>query len=129
MAWEVRVSVAPDFRLYPSIESGSLIFCRLGYPKCQRTNPIKTPSKLQVCITQTGYNSLKRFGGEFEGNLSSEKVPLKKKRYLINRHFFFFFLLMFRMIRARERAPPPATAAALVSLARISAFLRRFSRD
>ena len=35
-AWEVRVGVAkqapaaPDFRLHPSLESGSLPFCRLG---------------------------------------------------------------------------------------------------
>ena len=29
-AWEVRVSVAPDFRLHPSSEFGSLPFCQLG---------------------------------------------------------------------------------------------------
>ncbi len=78
-AWEVRVSVAPDFRLHPFSEIGSLPFCQLGRTKCQRTDPSKIPFKHQVCTKQTGYNSPKRFGGEFEGNLSSEKVPLKKK--------------------------------------------------
>ena len=50
MAWEVRVSAAPDFRLTPSLESGSLIFCRLGRTICQRTDPIKTPSNLKFAI-------------------------------------------------------------------------------
>ena len=77
-AWEVRVSVAPDFRLHPSSEIGSLPFCQLGRTEWLRTDPSKTPSKLQVCTTQTGYNSPKRFGGESEGDLSSEKVPLRK---------------------------------------------------
>ncbi|MBQ9995791.1 MAG: hypothetical protein IJP32_05425, partial [Clostridia bacterium] len=77
-AREVRVSVAPDFRLHYSSGFGCLYFVswdRLnGYAQTHQ----KPPFKLQVCITQTGCNSLKRFGGEFEGNLSSEKVPLKK---------------------------------------------------
>ena len=77
-AREVRVSVAPDFRLHPSSEIGSLPFCQLGRTEWLRTDPSKTPSKLQVCTTQTGYNSPKRFGGESEGDLSSEKVPLRK---------------------------------------------------
>ena len=62
-AWEVRVSVAPDFRLHPFSGFGSLPFCQLGQTICQRTDPSKIPSQLQIRTTQTGYNSLKRFGG------------------------------------------------------------------
>ena len=40
-AWEVRVSVAPDFRLHPSSEIGSHTFCRLGQSKRLRTIPSK----------------------------------------------------------------------------------------
>ena len=42
-AWEVRVSVAPDFRLHPFSEIGSLPFCQLGRTICQRTDPSKNP--------------------------------------------------------------------------------------
>ena len=45
MAWEVRVSVVPDFRLHPSSEIGSLPFCQLGQTICQRTDPSKIPLK------------------------------------------------------------------------------------
>ena len=44
-AREVRVSVAPDFRLHPSSEIGSLPFCQLGRTKWLRTDPSKTPLK------------------------------------------------------------------------------------
>ena len=42
-AREVRVSVAPDFRLHPSSEIGSLPFCQLGRTKWLRTDPSKIP--------------------------------------------------------------------------------------
>jgi len=80
-AREVRVSVAPDFRLHPSSGFGLLSFCQLGQTKWLRTDPSKTPLKTKNLLYLTGYNSLKRFGGVFEGNLSSEKVPLKKQYY------------------------------------------------
>ena len=42
-AREVRVSVAPDFRLHPSSGFGSHTFCQLGQTICQRTDPSKIP--------------------------------------------------------------------------------------
>ena len=42
-AWEVRVSVVPDFRLHPSSEIGLLPFCQLGQTKWLRTDPSKIP--------------------------------------------------------------------------------------
>ena len=42
-AWEVRVSVAPDFRLHPSSEFGSLHPCQLGQTIWLRTDPSKNP--------------------------------------------------------------------------------------
>ncbi len=42
-AWEVRVSVAPDFRLHYYIGLGSLLFCQLGQTKWLRTDPSKIP--------------------------------------------------------------------------------------
>ena len=62
-AGEVRVSVAPDFRLHPSSEIGSLPFCQLGRTKCQRTDPSKTPIKTKNLHSQNHCNRLKRFGG------------------------------------------------------------------
>ena len=61
-AGEVRVSVAPDFRLHLFSEIGSLYFVswdRLN--GCAQTHQ-KIPFKLQVCTIQTGCNSPKRFG-------------------------------------------------------------------
>ena len=51
-AREVRVSVAPDFRLHYYIGFGSLPFCQLGQTICQRTDPSKIPQK-QAHISQT----------------------------------------------------------------------------
>ena len=44
--------VAPDFRLHPSSEIGSLPFCQLGQTKCQRTDPFQFFLK-QYHINQT----------------------------------------------------------------------------
>jgi len=60
-AREVRVSVAPDFRLHPSSGFGSLPFCQLGQTICQRTDPSKIPPFYLISTTQTGYHRLKFF--------------------------------------------------------------------
>ena len=61
MAWEVRVSVAPDFRLHYYIGLGSLYFVSWdklnGYAQ---THP-KSPSHKPISTTQTGYHRLKFF--------------------------------------------------------------------
>ena len=64
-AWEVRVSVAPDFRLHPSSEIGSHIFCQLGSTKCQRTDPSKIPLKLHHINCQIRLQQLKVLCGAF----------------------------------------------------------------
>ena len=74
MAWEVRVSAAPDFRLHPSSEIGLLPFCQLGPTKCQRTDPSKIPPKLQICNFKRPVTVQRGLEGVW-GNLSSEKVP------------------------------------------------------
>ena len=71
MAWEVRVSAAPDFRLHYYIGLGSLTFCQLGQPKCQRTDP----SKKSFQTSLYGYRSLdcanRRLEGIFYGFVRS----------------------------------------------------------
>ncbi len=60
-AWEVmglkdflrKSYVAPDFRLHPSSEIGSLPFCQLGQTKCQRTDP----SKIPLLLTHINYTN------------------------------------------------------------------------
>ena len=47
--------------------------------------PIKKSPPTSGLHNQATCNRIKRFGREFEGNLSSEKVPLKKNiQYLMN---------------------------------------------
>ena len=64
-AWEVRVSAVPDFRLHPSSEFGSLIFCQLGSTKCQRTDPSKIPFSQTHINCKIRLQQLKSFCGAF----------------------------------------------------------------
>ncbi len=74
MAWEIRVSAAPDFHLtiFVEFQTNHMSADGLNHMSGQ------APKKIQKIRTvQNPCSSPKRFGGEFEGNLSSEKVPLK----------------------------------------------------
>ena len=75
-AWEVRVSVAPDFRLHPSSGFGSLIFCQLGQSICQRTDPSKNPSHKPISAKQSGCNSIKFFA---QLSFKKARSPFPKK--------------------------------------------------
>ena len=84
MARELRVLAEPDFpkTIFEEIQSNEMSADGINNMSAQA--PKKIPLKKEkVCTSQKTCNRPKRFGGEFEGNLSSEKVPLKKKLYLI----------------------------------------------
>ena len=83
MAWEIRVSAAPDFRPHPSLGFGCLYFVNWEILNVSAQTHQKIPSNLKSALSDLD-SRRKRFGREFEGNLSSEKVSLKKnKLYLI----------------------------------------------
>ena len=80
-AWEVRVSAVPDFRLHPSSEIGSLIFCRLGQTKCQRTDPSKIPFS-QTHINPT--NRLQQYKVFAELFSKSDRIPFTPPQHSLH---------------------------------------------
>jgi len=128
-AREVRVLAEPDFpkTILKEFQTSDMSADGTCYMSAQA--PKKIPPKRKN-LHQTKFDSRsKRFWKGLGGTFSSKRFPQKpppKHHFLA---FFFFPLLMLRISRARESAPPPAKTAALVSLARFSAFLRRDSRD
>ena len=61
MAWEVRVSVAPDFRLHPFSGFGCLYFVSWDQLNVSAQTHQKSPKNEPIYAKQTGCRSIKFF--------------------------------------------------------------------
>ena len=68
----------PDFPVIIFVEFQTNLMSADGMHEMSAQVPKKIPYKKKKSAHPTFDSSPKRFGREFEGNLSSEKVPLKK---------------------------------------------------